>query len=253
MNNSNLSIDTELLINYAYGLLAPDLASRVKQALEKDETLREEYEGIVYLIQTYPGEDPADVMEKMLAEIDHKLDTAVPDKKKISPPVRRRWIIPVSVAASVILIFNVGIFMWKSHQRNPVLIAHERVREKYHDPVDAIEGTERGEADTSWRADFDEENYPAVIRKLSSLPAGSLGSREEFYYGLSYLKAQQQQIDQAEQHLQRSTRSQSLYQNDAWYYLGIIQLLRRDVKGAKKYLLRAKNPPASELLEQQPE
>lgn len=71
-----MEVDTAVLIDYAHGLLNPDIIKLVREQLEKDEFLRLEYSGIVKLMKAYPDRDIYEVIREFASE-----KTSVPDLK----------------------------------------------------------------------------------------------------------------------------------------------------------------------------
>ncbi len=57
-----LKIDAVLLVNYAYGFLAPGISQSVEAALQSNGMLRTEYEGILHLMKDHPDEDPDELL-----------------------------------------------------------------------------------------------------------------------------------------------------------------------------------------------
>ncbi len=251
MSNNNTPVNIDLLISYAHGLAKPEDAARIRALLQEDEQLMGQYEGILYLMETYPDRDPAEILDEMTETVDAKLNKEPIDKKKDNRFIRV-WK-PFAVAASVLLVAGLGIFIALNQKRDPVSIASVLLKEPYTNSKDVDRNaTERGEADSSWYADIATEDYPAALLKLSALPDSSQDARTAFYYGLCCLKIPTPQTDQAQAHFEKAAAQAGDYQQDAQYYLGIIELLKKNTAAAKEYLAKANTQKAKEVLKRLP-
>lgn len=242
--NKNIEINTLLLINYAHGLLAPEISFKVKNALEGDETLRLQYQGIVKLMKDYPDKDPEVVLDEMYRSLNKKAHSPVHEKNAGSVHSIKWWR-PLVAAASIILLIGFAfIFKWQNDRSNPELLAKTLVEEATYS-----EATRDGTSPVSaWQEAFTKEDFNFVIRELKA--KDGLNHTEQFYLGLSYLKLSPPQAANAEMVLQKATVPGMEYVDNTWLYLGIAQLLQKKNKEAIQSLVKIKeNPQAAELLE----
>ncbi len=245
MEANNIVIDNSLLIEYAHGLLVPEIAAKVKQALAEDETLRWEYDGIIQLMNDFPDKDPDEVLNKMVENL--QIRTASP---QVLQQTKRSKVVtlwkPLTVAASVIVVAAVLLLLNFSNKRqDPVKLAEQIVSEaRFTDDT-------RGDSilsSATWQEYFKKQSYDSAINLLTA--KSSLNHQEQFYLGLSYLKVSPPQPGKATLFLKEATTSGIEYQSDAWLYLGISQILENKNNEAIKSLENIKqHPQATELLE----
>ncbi len=165
MEANNIVIDNSLLIEYAHGLLVPEIAAKVKRALEEDETLRWEYEGIIQLMNDFPDKDPEVILDEMVAHLQTR--TGLP---QILQQTKRSKVImlwkPLTVAASIIIVTAIWLLVnYQNKRQDPIKFAMQVVSEaRFTDDT-------RGDTiqlNSTWQEYFKKQSYDSVINIITA-------------------------------------------------------------------------------------
>jgi hypothetical protein len=229
-DNDSLEVTISLLVSYAYGMLAPGIAMQVKEALEQDELLRLQYQGIIQLIKEYPDQDPEELLEQMGANVQQKVDAALQHSQAATKPLYRRWWL---MAAMIIVLAGVGTFIAvQSNHHSAKELAAAIIKDGSTNPYDNATRSSIVPSDSSvaWKEAFVQNNYDAVISYLQDRTP--LSNEEQFFLALAYLKATPPQPVKAEPLLRQLVAANSDYTPDAWLYLGLTQTLEDKRKEA---------------------
>lgn len=204
-------------------MLAPEVAVQVKQALEKEELLRAQYEGIVELIKKYPDEDPEELLEQMSAGTQPLSKEDRPQPAPAIKPTTRRWL---PIAAAIILLAGVGTYIAvQSNDHSAKELATAMIKEGNTHPYS---GATRGSiapagAAIAWKEAFVNNNYDIVVLYLQGNAQRS--NEAQFFLALAYLKVTPPQPGKAASLLKELTATNNEYTPDAWLYLGLAQAL----------------------------
>jgi hypothetical protein len=226
-----MEITTQLLINYAHGLLTPTLAQEVKSAIEQDPFLQETYEGILISMKNFPDKDPEEFLDLLPQNIDRRKPLAFKLNKKL-----------FYIAASILLFLCVGIlysYFNSSISNSPKKLAMTEIKTPFTDSF-----TTRGEENIApYILQYNQRNYNQIIATLSS--KHDMNAEEEFYLSLAYLQQEQAPFLHAETHLKSCIQLQSLgYTEAANYYLGLLYLAQQKNEQAEACLQLARGPYA---------
>ncbi len=229
----SLKINTQILVSYAYGLLAPGVANQVKNALEADETLRWEYEGIQQLMKDFPDEDPEELLAQMSATIESSAANAVlPRASEESSSRSHNWLI----AATILLIVIASVLIVVNGNRS--LSAQQLAEEMIASlPANPYDNDTRGSLDgdtTNWKRNFAGNDFLTVISRLENKSNRSY--EEQFFLAVAYLSATPPQPAAAEALLTEVSATENEFRSDAWLYLGLAQTLQNKKEAALESL-----------------
>ncbi len=228
----NITINTHILINYAYGMLEPDLAQYIKEKIEQDTLLQHEYHGIVAMIKDYPNEDIEELLEHFSA-------SAELNKPKASKTVQMKWF---SIAASLLLVVGLGWWFYTNQQTQVNQFACLELTEilqkenKYIPQVRDISNDS-----SAWLDAFDQDKFSETIQILSK-PSQQLKPVEQYYLALAYLYVNPPNYEASTQQFEAYLSSGALaLQSKCHLYLGAIALKQNKMNEAKIQLSKVSN------------
>ncbi|MEP7168665.1 MAG: hypothetical protein ABI855_04790 [Bacteroidota bacterium] len=240
--NDYHEIDVSLLISYAKGLLFEDAAEKVRKALEDNEMLRWEYEGILQLLKDFPDRDPEKLLEEISAKALEKTETYIAPQGKKNKIISFNNLKYAIAACLIIALVSTVLFKSFNDKTNMMQLAENEVK-TYKELPDVT----RGEANEySWINDFAFGKFDNVIQAIQTKK--KVTSTDNFYIGLCYLKIEHPRPEKAEQYLNKALLDLQ-FQSDAYLFLGISQLSQKKNTEAKESLSHSKHPQAAVLLD----
>lgn len=223
----NIQINTNMLVNYAHGLLEPELASYIKHSLEKDELLKKEYAGLIALMQDYPNEDVEDLIEKIsnLAEVEKHTPILISYKK---------W---YAAAASILIFISVG--WWISnmqHNSTQVCLSLSEVLQKENKYIPQVRDIPN---DTSrWMIEFNQDHFNESIKILTA-SSENLKPIENYYLALAFLYNSPPNYKESSLQFNAYLNSGAMaLQSKCHLYLGAIALKQNNLTEAKSQLTK---------------
>lgn len=246
---NNKEISPEDLTNYAYGLASPKKSKIIKEALLYDEDVRNSYKGIIQLMNDYPDKDPMEILENMNIELgaglENLIKTGTPIKKIGNrKSTNKGWNFILSVAATVIVLIVSGYLITKQFSAGESNVELKQLAMKEIDKP-YYPDNERGNVSNEskqWKELFFNENYKEVIKIISE--KNNRTNEEQFFIGLAFLKIKE--YSSAEYELIKAAKPNQLYESDAWFYLGITQVLQNKDEKAKTSFKKTENHSKAE-------
>lgn len=225
----NIVINTELLVNYAHGMLEPELAQYVKIKMEQDTFLQQQYNGIVAMMKDCPDEDIEALVNGYASVTELK-------KSKATFTLRHntKW---YAVAASVIFFIGLGWWIFSTNNKHGgqlACLSLTDLLQKEHKYVPQVRDISN---DTSaWLNSFNLDQYDKTIQLLSS-PSQPLKPTEQYYLALSYLYSNPPNYDAASKQFRAYIASGAIaLESKCHLYLGAIALQQNNLKDARTEL-----------------
>lgn len=223
----NIIINTQTLINYAHGMLKPQLANYVKSKIENDALLQQEYNGIIRLMTDYPDEDIEDVVERLTSSSEIK-------KNKPNFSIHTKW---YAIAASVLLLLSLGWWLSTNdnHSQNQIAcLSVTEILEKEHKYVPQVRDLPKNTP--AWLKAFNDDKFQESVQLLSSSPQ-TLKPVEQYYLALSYLYSSPPNYDEAAKHLNVYLESGAVaLKSKCHLYLGAIAIKQNKSIEARMHL-----------------
>lgn len=231
----------ERIERFLVGEMPEDERHSFEKEISENEALRQYVAEISIILQEVATNKLRDAMNDFHEElVDSNTVESLPQSLK-----RTVWW-PWAVAASIALALCLWVFIGNQN-------ANERLFTAYFTPdpglVTAMGVSDQYEFDRGM-VDYKMGQYQSAIDRWEKL----LQQKPEndtlnYFLGSSYLAARQG--EKAIAHFQTTLNAEnSLFAEDAWWYLGLTWLRQGDIEKAKEALLRSSKPEAKMLLEE---
>lgn len=227
--------DNQLLISYYHKLLEPSALKMIDKKIEDSDVWRNAFDGICEIIESFGVDDPTDLIAEVISEANNTQETKSETKIKSLKVNNRFTALMVAASAAALLAFGYFGFFSSSESK---LVAE--VRSEYFDEVENTRGG--GE---KWQTDFNEGDWSAVIKELSSNQR-IVTATESFYLGAAQFK--QGNDREAVESLKIAVKSE-YWKSDAYLLLGCAFINLEEKQAAIENLKKSDSKMAKELLE----
>ena len=218
-------MDKELLLySYFSNQLSEDEKQVFENLLETDDEFRAQFNFEKDLKRVIKDDKNQDLKMKLL-EFEKEIKNQIPVKNSTNR--FRQW----SIAASIALLFGLGIFGYNTFFRTDYGDLYNTYFQEYPNTVYSItRGAVQKTIEREAFAAYESGDYRTALKNFAQLPLGDKMEYVEFYKAQSYLNSDQ--LEDAKKGFQKVISADNSFVGESHWYLALIYLKEKDKANA---------------------
>lgn len=237
----------ETVERYYNGTMAKDEYAQFKAQLQKDAAFKTQVEDVRATLLAIEKQTLKERLDEFHLEIPDQDHHDIHNRDPNKPTVKIHFLIFVKIAIAAAIVIGLGVFWYLSDSPN------EKLYSEYFKPDPGLPTTMSSSDNYVFydgMVNYKQGDYKTAISKWKTLEKNSKENDTlNYFLGVAYLADKNE--DQAIFYLDETTKnSSSVFQEDAYFYLGMAYLKSDKTKAARRAFQQSNSKKSREILEQ---